>query len=100
MAKSVGARILEHNAGRGAKYTRGRLPVELVYREVCVSRSAALKRESEIKRLSARAKREFVERSRPAKVTRRASTATARAIAATQSNRSETGSGRRRSSGL
>jgi putative endonuclease len=41
-----------HNTGRGAKYTARRLPVSLVYREPCVSRSAALKREYEVKRLT------------------------------------------------
>lgn len=43
------ARVEAHNAGRGAKYTRSRLPVELVYSEECESLSAALKRERQIK---------------------------------------------------
>lgn len=38
-----------HNAGKGAKYTRSRLPVELVYQEQCPDKSAALRREREIK---------------------------------------------------
>ena len=41
-----------HNAGKGAKYTRSRLPVELVYREAFGDKSAALRREREIKRLT------------------------------------------------
>ena len=41
-----------HNAGKGAKYTRSRLPVELVYREALGDKSAALRREREIKKLS------------------------------------------------
>ena len=41
-----------HNTGRGAKYTAQRLPVSLVYREPCASRSAALKREYELKQLT------------------------------------------------
>lgn len=45
-------RIQAHNAGRGAKYTRARLPVRLVYHETLPSRSAALRREAEIKSLS------------------------------------------------
>jgi putative endonuclease len=49
-------RIATHNAGRGAKYTRGRLPVTLVYRERTQGRGAALRREHEIKRLSKAAK--------------------------------------------
>lgn len=45
-------RLRAHNSGRGAKYTRGRGPVELRYRELCAGHSAALRREMEIKRLS------------------------------------------------
>ena len=41
-----------HNAGKGAKYTRARLPVELVYQEVCPDKAAALRREYEIKQMS------------------------------------------------
>lgn len=42
-------RVLVHNAGKGAKYTRSRLPVVLTYVEECESLSAALKREHELK---------------------------------------------------
>lgn len=49
-------RLAAHNAGEGAKYTRGRLPVNVVYSEECVDKSAALKRELQIKRLSRAAK--------------------------------------------
>jgi putative endonuclease len=46
-------RLQEHNEGKGgAKYTRGRRPVRLVYREPCPTKSDALKREREIKKLS------------------------------------------------
>lgn len=45
-------RIAAHNAGEGAKYTRSRTPVELVFSEACIDRSAALKREAAIKTLS------------------------------------------------
>ncbi len=41
-----------HNSGRGAKYTATRRPVALVYSEACNSRSAALKREHEVKSLA------------------------------------------------
>lgn len=44
-------RLVAHNAGEGAKYTRGRTPVMLLYRENCADKSAALKREMQIKRL-------------------------------------------------
>jgi putative endonuclease len=49
-------RLAAHNAGEGAKYTRGRLPVKVVYSESCADKSAALKREIQIKRLSRCAK--------------------------------------------
>lgn len=45
----VERRLEEHRSGKGAKYTRGRAPLELVYRERCESHSHALKREYEIK---------------------------------------------------
>ena len=48
----VERRIAQHNAGKGAKYTRARRPAELVYREPCGSRSEALRREAAIKGLS------------------------------------------------
>lgn len=45
-------RLAAHQAGKGAKYTRGRGPLEPVYREDCEDMSAALKREYAIKHLS------------------------------------------------
>ena len=45
-------RLIVHNAGEGAKYTRGRTPVKLIYQEDCADKSAALKRELQIKRLT------------------------------------------------
>ncbi|MET0052098.1 MAG: GIY-YIG nuclease family protein [Candidatus Thiodiazotropha sp.] len=47
----VARRIDEHNRGQGAKYTRGRRPVELVYLETCGDRCEALKREYAIKQM-------------------------------------------------
>lgn len=44
-------RLAAHRAGKGAKYTRGRGPLELVYQERVPDKSAALRREIEIKRL-------------------------------------------------
>ena len=44
-------RLAAHNAGTASKYTRVRLPVELVYAAPCADRSAASKREMEIKSL-------------------------------------------------
>jgi putative endonuclease len=55
IATDVNRRLLEHNgcgAAAGAKYTRGRRPVILVYKEAVSTRSAALIREIEIKRMS------------------------------------------------
>ena len=52
----VEKRLEAHRSGKGAKYTRGRAPLELVYRESCGSHSDALKREAEIKKLSRQAK--------------------------------------------
>lgn len=48
----VDRRVAEHNEGEGARYTRGRRPVELVHVESYDSRSAALQREHEVKMLS------------------------------------------------
>lgn len=45
-------RLLMHQSGRGAKYTRGRGPLELVYTETCPSHSHALRRELEVKKLT------------------------------------------------
>ena len=44
-------RINAHNSGKGAKYTRSRRPVKLVYYETFDSKSEAMKREIEIKKL-------------------------------------------------
>lgn len=48
----VERRVGEHNAGEGARYTRGRTPVECRHVEQFDSRSAAMAREAEIKALS------------------------------------------------
>ena len=44
-------RLAAHRAGKGAKYTRGRGPLELVYQEQVPDRAAALRREAAIKKL-------------------------------------------------
>lgn len=49
VATDIDRRLDEHNAGRGAKYTRGRGPVSLVYREQCRDQSRAVQRELIIK---------------------------------------------------
>ncbi len=53
-------RLLVHNRGEGARYTRGRLPVHLVYWERHETRSAAMAREAQIKRWSRKKKQELV----------------------------------------
>ena len=60
VATDVDARLATHNAGKGAKYTRGRLPVKLVYQEAAAGRGAALKREHAIKRMPVAAKRRLI----------------------------------------
>ena len=47
----VEARLAAHCSGKGAKYTRGRSPLELIYSEECGSHSDALKREWTVKSL-------------------------------------------------
>lgn len=49
-------RVDQHNAGKAARYTRGRRPVRLRYCERCTTRSQALVREAAIKRLTRAAK--------------------------------------------
>ena len=56
----VEKRYEAHRTGRGAKYTRGRGPLELVYRECCGDHSAALKRELEIKKLPREKKQSLI----------------------------------------
>ena len=48
----VDKRFAAHAAGKGAKYTRGRGPLELVHTEELEDKSTALKREAQIKKLS------------------------------------------------
>ena len=48
-AKDIEQRMAKHNSGQGAKYTKIRRPVELVYQEMFNTKSEALKREYEIK---------------------------------------------------
>ena len=57
----VERRVEEHNAGTGAKYTRGRTPVEVIHTETYDSQSAAMQREYAIKQLRRPAKEELVE---------------------------------------
>ena len=62
IALDVEARLTRHRQGTGAKYTRGRGPLELVYQEACGDHSTALKREYEIKSLTRREKMKLLEK--------------------------------------
>ena len=57
---NLSKRLLAHQSGKGAKYTRGRRPVKLVYQEACDDKSAALKREIAIQRLKRKAKERLI----------------------------------------
>jgi len=56
----IDARVTAHNQGLGAKYTRGRGPVELVYLEYLPDKPAALKREAAIKKLRKEQKEKLI----------------------------------------
>lgn len=53
-------RMEQHNDGKASKYTRTRVPVKLIYKEACLNKSSALKKELRIKDLSRQAKVEYV----------------------------------------
>ena len=57
----VQRRVAEHEAGEGAKYTRGRTPVEVVHVESFSSKSAAMSREYEIKQFTRSRKERLVD---------------------------------------
>lgn len=59
-ALDLDQRCAAHNAGRGARYTAGRRPVEIVYAESCDTVGAALKREHALKRLSRKSKEALI----------------------------------------
>ncbi|HEY3323006.1 MAG TPA: GIY-YIG nuclease family protein [Planctomycetota bacterium] len=65
MTSVLAARVITHNQGQGAKYTRSRLPVRLAYAEPATSRSEALRREHQIKKLSKEEKEVLCRRWRP-----------------------------------
>lgn len=56
-------RILAHNEGKGAKYTKARRPVKLVYHEVFDTKQEAMQREYEIKQFSRKQKTELIQKS-------------------------------------
>ena len=58
----VEKRLEAHQSGKGAKYTRGRGPLALVYKEECGDHSEALKRELEVKALTRAEKLKLIEK--------------------------------------
>lgn len=58
---NVPRRLAAHRSGKGAKYTRGRGPMKLVYQEEVPDKSAALKREIAIKRITRQEKEKLIE---------------------------------------
>ena len=62
ITNDLAARISAHEAGTGAKYTRGRGPLKLVFREVARDRASASRREIEIKALSRQAKEQLIKK--------------------------------------
>lgn len=60
ITNDLARRVAKHNAGQGAKYTKGRAPLKLVYSETCEDKSQALKREIQIKALSRAKKKALI----------------------------------------
>ena len=60
ITNDIKKRLAVHNSGKGAKYTRGRLPVKVVYEESIVGKGAALSRERAIKKLNRNEKLELL----------------------------------------
>ena len=58
---NVEKRIKTHNSGKGAKYTRSRLPVKLIYQESFYSKEAAMSAESYFKQKTRQQKLEYIE---------------------------------------
>ena len=60
LTNNLERRLQLHNAGRGAKYVRGRLPVRVVYAKTCRNHTSALKAERDLKRLTRRQKETLI----------------------------------------
>lgn len=60
ITNNIKRRLSLHNKGKASRYTRARLPVELVYLEACEDKSAALKREYKVKSLKKQEKEQLV----------------------------------------
>ncbi|MDA0832157.1 MAG: GIY-YIG nuclease family protein [Planctomycetota bacterium] len=60
ITKDITRRCRQHNAGIASRYTRSRLPVEVVYQELQIGRGVAIKRELAVKALSRKQKEELI----------------------------------------
>ncbi|MGR6836895.1 GIY-YIG nuclease family protein [Syntrophomonas erecta] len=59
--ENVENRLAVHNAGKASRYTRGRVPVKLVYMEQTATKSQALRREAEIKKMKRQQKQKLID---------------------------------------
>jgi putative endonuclease len=67
MTKNIKNRLALHEAGKGAKYLRGRTPITMVYCEKCSDIKTAMVRELQIKRYSKKQKQKLIDRRRTRK---------------------------------
>ena len=63
ITNNLSNRLIKHESGTGAKYTKGRGPFKLVYQEIFENRSLSTKREAEIKKLNKQKKEKLIEKS-------------------------------------
>ncbi len=64
-------RVEQHNSGKASRYTRSRLPVELLYKEGCKNQSSALKKECRVKDLTRKEKEAYIQRNRTTRLVSR-----------------------------
>ncbi|MFH1227196.1 MAG: GIY-YIG nuclease family protein [Planctomycetota bacterium] len=64
ITNNIRKRIDAHNSGKGARYTRSRRPVRLIYKKKCPDLSAAFKRERAIKKMTRKMKKALVRNKR------------------------------------
>lgn len=65
--KDLKSREAMHNSGKGAKYTRSRLPIQVVYHEEFTTLADAMKREAHVKKWSKTQKEDLVSEAHPTK---------------------------------
>ena len=57
-------RLKQHNNGKAARYTRSRLPIEVIFQEPCLSKSHALKKEYAVKSMTQKNKYDYIKKNR------------------------------------